>query len=101
MSADARSGRLFGVGVGPGDPELITVKAQRVLRQAQVIAYPCARHGHSNARSIVCSELIHGQIELPMMLPIINVAVLFGVIFTFWKNASEPTAGAMMPVALA
>lgn len=70
MSADARSGRLFGVGVGPGDPELITVKAQRVLRQAQVIAYPCARHGQSNARSIICSELIHGQIELPMMYPV-------------------------------
>ena len=70
MSADARSGRLFGVGVGPGDPELITVKAQRVLRQVQVIAYSCARHGQSNARSIVCSELIHGQIELPMMYPV-------------------------------
>jgi precorrin-2 C20-methyltransferase/precorrin-3B C17-methyltransferase len=70
MSEAARSGRLFGVGVGPGDPELITVKAQRVLRQAQVIAYPCARHGNSNARSIVCSELIHGQIELPMMYPV-------------------------------
>lgn len=70
MNADARSGRLFGVGLGPGDPELITVKAQRVLRQAHVIAYPCARHGQSNARSIVCLELIHGQIELPMMYPV-------------------------------
>jgi precorrin-2 C20-methyltransferase/precorrin-3B C17-methyltransferase len=70
MSEGAQSGRLFGVGVGPGDPELITVKAQRVLRQAQVIAYPCARHGQSNARSIVCAELIHGQIELPMMYPV-------------------------------
>jgi precorrin-2 C20-methyltransferase/precorrin-3B C17-methyltransferase len=70
MSTDARIGCLFGVGVGPGDPELITVKAQRVLRQAHVIAYPCARHGNSNARSIVCSELIHGQIELPMMYPV-------------------------------
>ncbi|MEA2260747.1 MAG: precorrin-2 C20-methyltransferase / precorrin-3B C17-methyltransferase, partial [Acidobacteriaceae bacterium] len=70
MSADARTGRLFGVGVGPGDPELITIKAQRVLRQAQVIAYPCARHGQSNARSIVCAELIHGQVELPMMYPV-------------------------------
>jgi precorrin-2 C20-methyltransferase/precorrin-3B C17-methyltransferase len=70
MSEGAQSGRLFGVGVGPGDPELITVKAQRVLRQAQVIAYPCARHGQSNARSIVCAQLIHGQIELPMMYPV-------------------------------
>jgi precorrin-2 C20-methyltransferase/precorrin-3B C17-methyltransferase len=64
------SGRLFGLGVGPGDPELITVKALRLLRQVQVIAYPCARHGQSNARAIVCSELTHGQIELPMMYPI-------------------------------
>ncbi len=70
MSTGKQSGSLFGVGVGPGDPELITVKAQRVLRHAQVIAYPCARHGNSNARSIVCSELIHGQIELPMMFPV-------------------------------
>jgi precorrin-2 C20-methyltransferase/precorrin-3B C17-methyltransferase len=70
MSKGAQSGRLYGVGVGPGDPELITVKAQRVLRQVQVIAYPCARHGQSNARSIVCSELIYGQIELPMMYPV-------------------------------
>jgi precorrin-2 C20-methyltransferase / precorrin-3B C17-methyltransferase len=70
MIIDAQNGRLFGVGVGPGDPELITIKAQRVLRQAHVIAYPCARHGQSNARSIVCLELIHGQIELPMMYPV-------------------------------
>jgi precorrin-2 C20-methyltransferase/precorrin-3B C17-methyltransferase len=64
------SGRLYGVGVGPGDPELITLKAQRILRQVQVIAYPCARHGRSNARAIVCSELIHNQTELPMMYPV-------------------------------
>jgi precorrin-2 C20-methyltransferase/precorrin-3B C17-methyltransferase len=64
------SGRLFGLGVGPGDPELITVKALRLLRQVQVVAYPCARHGQSNARSIVCAELTQGQIEIPMMYPI-------------------------------
>src|SRR5258708_8103229 len=64
------SGRLFGVGVGPGDPELITVKAQRVLRHAHVIAYPCAQHGRSNARSVVCAELMHSQVELPMMYPV-------------------------------
>src|SRR5579859_3250874 len=70
MSTDAKIGCLYGVGVGPGDPELITVKALRVLRQAHVIAYPCAQHGNSTARSIVCSELVHGQIELPMMYPV-------------------------------
>ena len=64
------SGRLFGLGVGPGDPELLTMKALRLLKQVQVIAYPCARHGQSNARSIVSAELTRGQIELPMMYPI-------------------------------
>ncbi|MED4401976.1 precorrin-2 C(20)-methyltransferase [Metabacillus fastidiosus] len=33
-------GKLYGVGVGPGDPELITVKAFRTLKEADVIAYP-------------------------------------------------------------
>jgi precorrin-2 C20-methyltransferase/precorrin-3B C17-methyltransferase len=64
------SGRLYGVGVGPGDPELITLKAHRVLSQVQVIAYPCAQHGQSSARSIVSSELTRDQIEIPMMYPI-------------------------------
>lgn len=70
MTAVAQAGRLFGVGVGPGDPELITVKAQRVIREADVIAYPCARHGQSNARAVVFAELVHGQIELPMVYPV-------------------------------
>ncbi|WP_249226736.1 precorrin-2 C(20)-methyltransferase [Alicyclobacillus mengziensis] len=42
-STPAQLGRLFGVGVGPGDPELITVKAYRILKQAPVIAYPKKR----------------------------------------------------------
>ena len=33
------SGRLYGVGVGPGDPELVTVKAARLIAAADVIAY--------------------------------------------------------------
>lgn len=34
------SGTLYGIGVGPGDPELLTVKAFRRLKEAHVIAYP-------------------------------------------------------------
>jgi precorrin-2 methylase len=36
-------GRLIGLGVGPGDPELITVKALRLLRESPVVAYFVAR----------------------------------------------------------
>jgi precorrin-2 C20-methyltransferase/precorrin-3B C17-methyltransferase len=63
-------GKLFGVGLGPGDPELITLKALRIIKQAQVIAYPTAKHGQSNARCIVNSELTREQIEMPMIYPI-------------------------------
>lgn len=36
-------GRLIGLGVGPGDPELITVKALRLLRESPVVAYFVAK----------------------------------------------------------
>jgi precorrin-2 C20-methyltransferase / precorrin-3B C17-methyltransferase len=65
-----KAGRLFGVGLGPGDPELVTLKALRVVRQAHVVAYPSAKHGQSNARSIVDAELTGKQIELPMLYPL-------------------------------
>ena len=70
MSEGKRIGDLYGVGLGPGDPELVTLKALRILRQAHVVAYPTAKHGGSNARAIVAAELVHGQIELPMMYPV-------------------------------
>ncbi|MFY9487146.1 MAG: precorrin-2 C(20)-methyltransferase [Solirubrobacterales bacterium] len=63
-------GRLFGVGVGPGDPELLTLKAQRVIAGVDVIAFPSARHGRSVARSIVATFLRGDQLELPMIYPI-------------------------------
>ena len=66
----ARTGRLFGVGVGPGDRDLITVKALRVVRAAHVVAYHAARHGRSNARAVVAAELRESQIELPLVYPV-------------------------------
>ena len=45
-------GKLFGVSVGPGDPELITLKALRVMREAQVIALP-----HENRESCVAYQI--------------------------------------------
>lgn len=64
------SGRLFGVGVGPGDPELITVKAQRTIAAAQVIAYPGAEHGRSVARRIAAPHLRPEHIEVPLAYPV-------------------------------
>ncbi len=54
MTANAQTGRLYGVGVGPGDPELLTVKAQRVLQSVPVIWVPQAGiSAESYAYSIV------------------------------------------------
>ncbi|NMO53243.1 precorrin-2 C(20)-methyltransferase [Actinoplanes sp. TBRC 11911] len=64
------SGRLYGVGVGPGDPELVTVKAARLIAEADVIAYHAARHGRSNARAIAEPYLREGQIEEALIYPV-------------------------------
>jgi precorrin-2 C20-methyltransferase/precorrin-3B C17-methyltransferase len=69
MSGGVR-GRLFGVGVGPGDPELMTVKACRAIAGCDVIAYPNARHGNSVARRIAAPHVREGQIELPLEFPV-------------------------------
>ncbi|MCY4032226.1 MAG: precorrin-2 C(20)-methyltransferase [Hyphomicrobiales bacterium] len=50
-------GTLYGIGVGPGDPQLITLKALGLLQQAPVIAYPAPEHGESLTRRIVAPHL--------------------------------------------
>jgi len=64
------TGTLYGVGLGPGDPELVTVKAARLIAAADVIAYHCARHGKSIARSIAEPYLREGQIEEQLVYPV-------------------------------
>ena len=63
------AGRLHGLGVGPGDPELLTLKALRLLQSAPVIAYPAPEHGDSFARSIVGRWIGANQREIAIRLP--------------------------------
>jgi precorrin-2/cobalt-factor-2 C20-methyltransferase len=63
------TGRLIGVGVGPGDPGLLTLKAIEALHQANVIAYFAKAGNTSNARTIVSSHL-NGAEELPLLYPV-------------------------------
>jgi precorrin-2/cobalt-factor-2 C20-methyltransferase len=61
---------VFGIGVGPGDPELLTLKALRLLKQVPVIAYPAPEQGDSLARSIVASHLPGSQVEIAIRMPL-------------------------------
>jgi precorrin-2/cobalt-factor-2 C20-methyltransferase len=68
-SPELSTGRLYGIGIGPGDPELLTLKGFRLLRAAAVVAYPMSDNGKCLARSIVADYLRPEQIEVPMYFP--------------------------------
>ncbi|GAA1276480.1 precorrin-3B C(17)-methyltransferase [Saccharothrix xinjiangensis] len=64
------SGKLYGVGVGPGDPELVTVKAARLISEADVVVFHSARHGRSVARRVAEPYLRPGQVEEQLVYPV-------------------------------
>ncbi|NMG38451.1 precorrin-2 C(20)-methyltransferase [Chelativorans sp. ZYF759] len=63
-------GKLIGVGTGPGDPELLTVKAVKALEAADVVAHFAKRGNSSNARRIVEAHLRPGVVELQLLYPV-------------------------------
>ncbi len=91
------SGTLFGVGLGPGDPELVTVKAARVIGEADVVAYHSARHGRSIARRIAEPYLQPGQIEEHLVYPVTTETTdhpggYAGAMEDFYREAAERIA---------
>lgn len=64
------SGRLIGVGTGPGDPELLTLKAVKAIENADVVAHFAKRGNRSNARAIVAAHIRPGVTELPLLYPV-------------------------------
>jgi precorrin-2/cobalt-factor-2 C20-methyltransferase len=65
------SGILYGLGIGPGDPDLITVKALKILQNAPVIAYPAPVGKDSLARAIVAVHIPGGQCEIVIETPMV------------------------------
>ena len=90
-------GRLLGLGVGPGDPELITLKALRLLREAQVVAYFVAKGKRGNAFGIIEQHLQSQQTLLPLVYPVTTEALpaplsYEQVISDFYDEASVSVA---------
>lgn len=90
-------GTLYGVGLGPGDPELVTVKAARLIGAADVVAYHSARHGRSIARRIAEPYLRAGQIEEHLVYPVTTESTAHpggyaGAMEDFYAEAAERIA---------
>jgi len=62
------SGTLYGIGVGPGDPELLTLKAARLLAEVPVIAWPAPLEGPGMARTIAAAAIPEGKTEIAIRM---------------------------------
>ena len=95
-------GTLYGVGLGPGDPELVTVKAARLIGSAEVVAYHLARHGRSVARSIASPYLRPGVVEEQLVYQVTTEACdhpggydgameeFYAAATARWRNSTRP-----------
>ena len=63
------AGKLYGIGLGPGDPELMTLKAHRLISRASVVAYPTLAGAESFARSIAAGVIPASAREIVMDVP--------------------------------
>lgn len=79
-------GRLYGVGVGPGDPELITLKAQRILSQVSVIFVPKKDTGHESYAGSIISGLLRSPTQkvVELVFPMQKSALQ-----SYWERAAE------------
>lgn len=81
-------GKVYGVGVGPGDPELITVKAYRIMKEADVVAFPKKRRGSkSYAQQIIDHYVNPAEKEmLPLVFPMTREQ---DILETEWTNVAN------------
>ena len=92
MTALQSSGRLYGIGVGPGDPELLTVKAVRLIQAAPVVSYFAKAGRRGIARAIVDRWMTGAAEEVPLHYPMttehaFDSPVYAGVLAAFYEGA--------------
>jgi precorrin-2 C20-methyltransferase/precorrin-3B C17-methyltransferase len=91
------TGRLYGVGLGTGDPKLMTLRAVEVIQSADVIAYHSAKHGRSNARRIAAAYIREDHVEEHLVYPLTTETTdhpggYRGAIEEFYESAAERLA---------
>lgn len=80
-------GTLYGISVGPGDPELITVKGLKALQTARIVAFPAGLQGKPGiAQQIVAPWLSFEQLQLPIEFPYVRD---MGVLEAAWQLAAQ------------
>ena len=92
--AHAPTGRLYGVGVGPGDPGLVTLRAAELIRGADVIAYHAGTTKQSLARSIVADLIPPSAIEEELRYPVTTGSAdhpggYYGALADFYDEYSD------------
>ncbi|WP_256794139.1 precorrin-2 C(20)-methyltransferase [Terrabacter sp. Ter38] len=91
------TGWLRGVGVGPGDPELVTVKAARLIGEADVLAFHSGPRGDSIARRIAASYFREGVVEELLVYPVTTGATdhplgYHGLMADFYDESTDRLA---------
>ena len=91
-------GRLYGIGLGPGDPELLTLKAVRCLAAVAVVAYFCKKGRRGNARATADAFMPGGCEEVPLAYPVTTEIPVHhpdyaACLAPFYAEAAERLAG--------
>lgn len=98
MSSRATTtGRFYGVGLGPGDPELVTLKAARLIGEADVVAYHAGVGKQSHARRIAADLIPAGAVEEELRYPVTTGATdhpggYAGAIAAFYEESAARLA---------
>ena len=97
MNGPPPPGQLYGVGVGPGDPELITRKAARLIASADVVAYHAGTPGRSIARRIADDLIAPGTVEELLTYPVTTGATshpggYYGAVADFYDTSAARLA---------
>jgi len=86
-----RPGVLYGIGVGPGDPGLLTLRAAALLQVLDVVAVPRSRRGEGIAsRMVACLVEPGRRLELVSDMPVDRASVMSG-----WRSRVAPLVAAL------